>query len=203
VYLSWTYFNTVSKRTKTSFHVSLITLEYHRLHPKCFLTLWYVWRKPWFYLAPTLTPALNGWKWDSTWAKSSRSSIGCIQNDFKHMVHSAQTVQLFCMKIRTISKWIEMSFDLNLITLETIRCVQNDFYVWRKPCTYLALTLTPSQNGPKRDLTWPTSPRSFISASKTIYEPMVCSVQTVHPSCVKISTVTKQTETSLHLSLVI
>jgi hypothetical protein len=38
-------------------------------------------------------------------------------------------------------------------------------------------------------------------ASKTISEPMVISAQTVHLSCVKISTIPKQTEMSFHLSL--
>ena len=35
-------------------------------------------------------------------------------------------------------------------------------YIWHKPCTYLAPTLTLSPNGPKRDYTRPTSPRSSI-----------------------------------------
>jgi hypothetical protein len=42
-------------------------------------------------------------------------------------------------------------------------------------------------------------------ASKTIFEPMVHLAQTVHLSClscIKISTLSKQTETSFHLSLV-
>jgi len=51
------------------------------VRPKWFLSLWYVWRKPWTYLAPTLTLSPNGRKWDSTWPMSPRSSIGCIQND--------------------------------------------------------------------------------------------------------------------------
>jgi hypothetical protein len=169
MHLSCTYFNTISKRTKTSFHVSLVTLEYHRLHLKYFLTLWYIWRKPWTYLALTLTPSLNGPKRDSTWAKSSRSSIGCIQNDFKHMVRSTQTVHLFCIKISTISKRIETSFHLSLITLETIGCVQNDFYIWRKPCTYLELTLTPSPNGPKQASTWASSPWSTIGCIQNVF----------------------------------
>jgi hypothetical protein len=35
-------------------------------------------------------------------------------------------------------------------------------HIWRKPCTYLAPTLTLSLNRPKRDSTWPTSPSSSI-----------------------------------------
>jgi hypothetical protein len=39
-------------------------------------------------------------------------------------------------------------------------------------------------------------------ASKTISKPMVRSAQTVHLSFVNISTISKQTKTSFHLSLV-
>jgi hypothetical protein len=39
-------------------------------------------------------------------------------------------------------------------------------------------------------------------ASKVIFEPMVCLGQTVHQSCLKISTISKRTEMSFHLSLI-
>jgi hypothetical protein len=55
----------------------------------------------------------------------------------------------------------------------------------------LAPTLTLSQYGPKRDSSRATSPSSS----------MVRSPQTVHRSCVKINTISKQTEPSFHLSL--
>jgi hypothetical protein len=41
-----------------------------------------------------------------------------------------------------------------------------------------------------------------LGASKSIYKPTVHSVQTVHLSCIKISTISKLTELSFHLSLV-
>jgi len=53
------------------------------VRPKRFLTLRYIWCKPCTYLAPTLTPSLNGPKQDSTRPTSPRSSIGCVQNDFR------------------------------------------------------------------------------------------------------------------------
>jgi hypothetical protein len=40
-----------------------------------------------------------------------------------------------------------------------------------------------------------------LGASKLISEHMVCSLQIVHLSCIKIITISKQTEPSLHLSL--
>jgi hypothetical protein len=60
VHLSYVKISTISKWTETSFHLILVNLEYHRLHPKWFLTLWYVWRKQCTYLALTLTPS---WNW--------------------------------------------------------------------------------------------------------------------------------------------
>jgi hypothetical protein len=41
------------------------------------------------------------------------------------------------------------------------------WYVWHKPCTYLAPTLTLSPNRLKWDSTWPKSPRSYIGAVQT------------------------------------
>ena len=53
------------------------------------------------------------------------------------------------------------------------------WYVGRKPCTYLELTLTPSPNGPNEI---PNDPRHLgvpSGASKTISEPMIRLAQTV------------------------
>jgi hypothetical protein len=82
VHLSCTKISTISKWIEMKFHLSLVTLEYHRVCAKQFLTLWHVWRKPCTYLAPTLTPSLNRLKQDSPRATPPRSSTGCIQNNF-------------------------------------------------------------------------------------------------------------------------
>jgi hypothetical protein len=82
VHLSCVKICTISKQTKTSIHLSLVTYEYHRVHLKWFLCPSYVWRKPCTYLALTLTVSPNGLKWDSTWPMSPRRSIGCVQNNF-------------------------------------------------------------------------------------------------------------------------
>ena len=60
MHLSCVNISTISKRTETSIHLSLVTKDYHRVRPKRFLSLWYVWRKPCAYLAPTLTLSPNG-----------------------------------------------------------------------------------------------------------------------------------------------
>jgi hypothetical protein len=51
VHLSSTSSNTVSKQTEMRFHMAHITKEFYRVHPKRFLSLWYVRRKPRNYLA--------------------------------------------------------------------------------------------------------------------------------------------------------
>jgi hypothetical protein len=66
VHLSCVKISTISKRNEMSIHLCLVTLEYHRVHPKWFLSLWYVWHKPCTYLALTQTMYPNGPKRDST-----------------------------------------------------------------------------------------------------------------------------------------
>jgi hypothetical protein len=159
VHLSCVKISSMSKQTKTTIHVCLVTKEYHQVRPKWFLSLWYVRRKPCTYLASRLALSLNRLKQVTTWASSTRSTIGCIPTWFL-------------------------------------------IYVWRKPCTYLALNLKCLQ------IYWNEIPNDQCrwedpsGASKMISEPMVRSVQTIHLSCVKISTISKQTKTSIHLCLV-
>jgi hypothetical protein len=157
VHLSCVKISTISKRTETSFHLSLVTFEYHQVHPKQFLTLWYVWCKPCTYLISRLALSPNGPKWASIWA-TSPSTIGCLQNDF----------------------WANGM-------VQTV---------------YLTPTLTPSPNGPMRDSIVPMSHRSSIGCVQMISKSNCTLAQTMHLSCLKISTISKQTETSLHLSLV-
>ena len=76
------------------------------------------------------------------------------------------------------------------------------WYVWRKPCTYLAPTLTCLQTDRNKISHDPCHLGVRSGASKTFSEPMVCSMQTMHLSCVKISTNSNRTITSFHLSLV-
>jgi hypothetical protein len=149
---------------------------------------------------------------------------------FEPMVLSAQTVHLSCIMISTINSWTESTFQFSLVSFEYHRVRPNQFLglwsIWRKPCTYLAPTLTMSPYRPKRDSTSPTSPRSSIEcvqndflslwyvphephhlivplgASKTISKPMVRLAQIVHLSWVTINNISKQNETSIHMSLV-
>jgi hypothetical protein len=121
--------------------------------------------------------------------------LGVSKMIYESMVCSVQTMHLSCIKISTISKLTELSFHLSLVSKEYHQVRPEWFlslwYVWPKLCTYLASPLTLSPNRPKRDSTWPTPPRRSIQC-----------IQTMHLSCIKISTISKWTKSSFHLSLV-
>jgi hypothetical protein len=189
------------------------------VHPKPFLSLWYVWRKPCTYHAPELTLSPKGPKGDSTWPTSPRSSIRCIHNDFLRLwyvwcklliyvaprlilsingpkrdstwptsprrsirasqmiseltVHSVQTVHLSWIKISPVSNRTETRFQLSLVTKE-YQLVRPKWFLrlWnisRKPCTYLALKLTPLQTDQNEVPFEPCHPEVPSGASKTIF----------------------------------
>jgi len=123
----------------------------------------------------------------------------------KHMVCSMQTMHLPCIRTSTISKLTEPSFHLSLFTQE-YQIVRPKWFLrlWcirRKLCTYLALKLTMSTNGPKQDPFDTHYPGVPLGVSKLISKHMVCSMQIMHLSCIKISTISKQIKPSFHLSL--
>jgi hypothetical protein len=138
VHLSCVKISTISRRTKMRFCLSVITLEYHRVHLKRFLTLWYVRRKPCTYLASRLELSRNGPKWASTWASSSSYSIGCIENNFLACGMFIAPVHLSCTYTNTVSKWTEMRFGFH-----PVRPTQflSQWYVQHEPCTCLASRL--------------------------------------------------------------
>jgi hypothetical protein len=86
VLLSCSDTNSVSKWTKTRFHRTDITEKLRQVRPKWFLSLWYFRHKPCTYLASRLALSPNGPKRDSTRSTSPRSTIGCMQNDFRAYV---------------------------------------------------------------------------------------------------------------------
>jgi hypothetical protein len=160
-------------------------------------------RKLCTYLAPTLTLSPNGLKWDCTRPMSLMSSIGCIQN-YLWAFGTVQTVHLSCVKISTISKRTEQTSTRpsSLIHRVHLKWFMSLWYVWQKPSTNLAPTLTLSQNRSKRDSTDPRHLGVPSGASNTISKPTVHLTQTVHQSCMKSSTFSKHTEPSFHLSLI-
>ena len=114
------------------------------------------------------------------------------------IVCSTQTMHRSCVKISTISKRTKTRFQLSFITYEYHRVrpkrYLSQWYVWRKLCSYLALTLAPSPNRPNEIPHDPHHQEVHSGASKTIYEPMVHWAQTVHLSCTNTNTISKWTE---------
>jgi hypothetical protein len=157
------------------FHMTHVTLEFHRVHPKRFLSLWYVRRKPCNYLASSLALSPIRLNRASTWALTPRSTIGCVQNNFsafnqkkilclryvwrKPCTYLSLTPTLCSNGLKRDSTWPTWPWS-------SIGCVQNDFlrlwYVRHKPCTYLASRLALYSNGLNRAATWALSPRSTI-----------------------------------------
>jgi hypothetical protein len=151
------------------------------------------------YLASRFALSPNGPKWASTWASSSSNSIGCIENNFLAYGTFTKPVHLSCTYTNTVSKSSEMRFEFHSVRLKEFLSL---WYVRRKPCTYLASRLALSLNGPKWDFMDPRHLEVSSGTRKTISESVVRSVQTVHLSCVKISTIFKRNKTSFHLSLI-
>jgi gamma-glutamylcysteine synthetase len=166
VHPSCTDSKTISKWTKTRFHMTHITLEFHRVRPKQFLRLWYIRHKPCTYLATRLALSLNGLNRASTWASTPRVPSGASKMISKPTVCLAQTMHLSCTDTNTISKWTKMRFHMTHITLEFHRVHPKWFlrlcYVQHKPCTYLASRLALSLNGLNQASTWASSQRSTI-----------------------------------------
>jgi hypothetical protein len=146
VHLSCTDSNVVYKWTKMRFHKTHVSSEASKTISK-----------PMVWSVQTVHRSCTGsnvvYKWTEMRFHKTHVSSGASKTISKLMVCSAQTVQLSCIKISTISKQTEMSFHLSLITSEHHQVHLKRFlslqYVRRKPCTYLAPTVTLSINGPK------------------------------------------------------
>ena len=113
-----------------------------------------------------------------------------------------QTVHLSC---KTISKQTEPSIHLRPFTYE-YQQVRTKWFLrlWCircKLCTYIAPKLTCLQSF-RSEIPYDTRLQGIPSgASKLISKHMVCSMQTMHLACIRISTISKLTKPSFHLSL--
>jgi hypothetical protein len=158
--------NTVSKRTKTRSHMAHVTKEFHRVHPKWFLSIWYVRHKPCTYLASRLALSPNGLYRASTWASSPRSIIGCVQKWFlslwyvwhKPCTYLAPTITPPPNGPKWDSTWPKSPSSyigcVKMIFETVVRSAQSVDLCWSR----LALSL----NGLNQATTWATSPRSTI-----------------------------------------
>jgi hypothetical protein len=166
MHLSCTDTNTVSKWIETRFHMTNVTEKIHRVRPKWFLSLWFVWRKLCSYLASGLALSPTRPRRPSTWSSSPRSTIGCVQIDFcAYGTFGANRAPILHWHYHCHQMdWNEIPHDQcllkdssgasKMISKPTVRSAQ--------PCTYLASRLALSPNKPKRASTWASSPRSTI-----------------------------------------
>jgi hypothetical protein len=120
------------------------------------------------------------------------------------MVHLVQTVHLYCTDTNTVSKRTKMRFHMTHPPRSSIGCVHDDIRAYG---TFSA-NRAPRQEQHYLEMDQnevPLEPRHLgvqSGASKMIYEPMVCSAQTMHLSRIKISTISKRTKMHFHLSLI-
>jgi hypothetical protein len=174
---------------------------------KQFPSLWHVRCKPWTYLASRLAHL-----------QADRNKLPIVPCDLgvpsgasktitEPMVRLVQTKHLSCTDTNNVSKQTETRFHMTHITYEFYQVRPKLFlsiwYVWHKPCSYFASRLALSPKWTKNELL--VEPRHLgvpSVVSKMISVLMVSSAQTMHLSCVKNSTIFKQTETSFQLSLV-
>jgi hypothetical protein len=137
---------------------------------------------------------------------SPRSSIGCVSHDLRaDGTFDTNRVPF----LRQDYHYLQM--DLNKLPLEPHRLgvssgaskmISEPMVRSAQTVHIFTPTITQYPNGPKRDSTGPTHLGVPSVASKTIFEPMVRLAQTAHLSCVKISTISKQTQTRFPLSLI-
>jgi hypothetical protein len=114
MHLSCTDINTIFKWTKTRFHLTHVTLEFRRVRPKWFMSLWCVWHKPCTYLSSRLVLSPNGLNQAFTWAPLEPHHLGVPSGASKiisePMVRSTQTRHLSCTDTNIIPKWAETRF---------------------------------------------------------------------------------------------
>jgi hypothetical protein len=129
-HLSCNKFSTISKWSKTSYHLSLITKAYHRVCSKWFLSLWYIWRKPYTYLAPTLTLSPNGPKRDSTWPTHLGVPSGASKMIMSLWYIQRKPCTYHALRLAVSPNGPKRATTWPLSPRRTIWCAQNDFWAY-------------------------------------------------------------------------
>jgi hypothetical protein len=157
MHLSCTDTNNVSKRTKTRFHTTHVTYEFHRVRPKLFMSLWYVQFKPCTYLVSRLALSPNGPNRAPPDARHLGVQSFASKMIYEPMVRLMQTDYLSCTDASTVSKLIETIFHMTHVTKEFHRGPPILFLslrdVRRKSCTNLASRVALSPNVPNQGST--------------------------------------------------
>jgi hypothetical protein len=116
VHLSCNDTNTVFKWTKTRFHMTNVTLEFHRVHPQRFLSLWYVWHKPCTYLMLRSALSPNVSKEVPLEPCHLAVPFGASKTIPEPIICSAQIVLLSCTDTNTISEQTKTRFHMTHVT---------------------------------------------------------------------------------------
>jgi hypothetical protein len=123
------------------------------VRPELFPSLWYVRHKQCTYLALTLTLSPNELNEIPHEPHDLGVSSGACKTIFEPIVCSAQTVHLSCVKIKHYLQMDRNDFPLEPrhlgVPSGASKMISEPMVLWRKPCTYLALTVTLSPNGAK------------------------------------------------------
>jgi hypothetical protein len=116
--------------------------------------------------------------------------------------HSSQMVHVLASRLALSPNEVNQASTLASSPRSTIGCVQNDFWAYVMFGANRAPIMHRHQHFHQMDQNEiPHNPRHFwvpSGPSKTISEAVVLSAQTVRLTCVKISTVSKWTESSIH-----
>jgi hypothetical protein len=146
--------NTVSKQTKTRFHMTHVTYEFYQVRPKLLTSLWYVQCKPCNYLTSRL--ALSPSRPNRAPPNPHHLGVpsGVSKMIYEPMVRLTQTEHLSCTDANTLSKQIETRFRMTHVTEEFHRVPPILFaslwYVQHKLCTNLASRVALSPKGPNK-----------------------------------------------------
>jgi hypothetical protein len=116
VLLSCTDTNIVSIWTKTRFHTTHVTYEFHQVRPKLFMSLWYVQCKPYTYLASRLALSPNGPNRAPPDPCHLGVPSGASKTLYEPMVCLTPTEHLSSTDANTVSKHIETRFHMTHVT---------------------------------------------------------------------------------------
>jgi hypothetical protein len=116
VHQSCTDTYTVSKRTKTRFHMTHVTYKFNRVRPKPFMSLWYIQCKLCTYLASRLALSPNGPNRAPLDPHHLVVPSGACKMIYESMVRLTQTEHPSCTDANTVSKQIETRFHMTHLT---------------------------------------------------------------------------------------
>jgi hypothetical protein len=173
------------------------------MRPRRFPIWWYIGHKLCTFLAMWFPLSPNGLKQVSTRASSPRSIVGCDKMNSEHIVRLTQAVQLYCTNTNTVSKRTKTRFHMTHSSRSSIGCVKHDLRSGGTFDTNCAPFLHRDYHYLQTDSNkLPLEPCHLgvsSSASKTIFEHIIRSTQTVKLCCTNTNTVSKQTGTRFHM----